>query len=92
MLKGLDGGATKANGGASAPVGPSVATPLLIINLKMLAKNQIFQSEKVHHRIRSPTLTVMWILFCTILPKALAQVNLMEVLHHRLHQLVAHHN
>ena len=27
-LKGLDGGATKANGGASAPVGPSVATPL----------------------------------------------------------------
>ena len=27
-LKGLDGGATKADGGASAPVGPSVATPL----------------------------------------------------------------
>ena len=44
----------------------------IIINLKMLAKSQIVQGEKVHHRIRSPILTVMWILFCTILPKALA--------------------
>ena len=29
-LKGFDGGATKADGGASAPVGPSVATPLTL--------------------------------------------------------------
>ena len=28
-LKGLNGGATKADGRASAPVGPSVATPLV---------------------------------------------------------------
>ena len=29
----IDGGATEANGGASASVGPSVATPLIIIML-----------------------------------------------------------
>ena len=27
----IDGGATEADGGASAPVGPSVATPLIAI-------------------------------------------------------------
>ena len=27
----IDGGATEGDGGASAPVGPSVATPLVII-------------------------------------------------------------
>ena len=28
----IDGGATEADGGASAPVGPSVATPLIILH------------------------------------------------------------
>ena len=30
----VDGGATEADGGASAPVGPSVATPLIAIDIK----------------------------------------------------------
>ena len=30
ISKDLDGGATEADGGASAPVGPSVATPLYV--------------------------------------------------------------
>ena len=29
----IDGGAIEADGGASAPVGPSVATPLFVISL-----------------------------------------------------------
>ena len=29
IYKDIDGGATEADGGASAPVGPSVATPLM---------------------------------------------------------------
>ena len=32
-LKGLNGGVTKADSGASAPVGPSVAMPLVSIEL-----------------------------------------------------------
>ena len=34
ISKDLDGGATEADGRASAPVGPSVATPLLMIPTK----------------------------------------------------------
>jgi len=30
ISKNIDGGATEADGGASAPVGPSVATPLCV--------------------------------------------------------------
>ena len=30
----VDGGATEADGGASAPVGPSVAMPLMVIMVK----------------------------------------------------------
>ena len=33
ISKDLDGGATEADGGASAPVGPSVATPLLNVGV-----------------------------------------------------------
>jgi len=32
ISKNIDGGATEADGEASAPVGPSVATPLLLHN------------------------------------------------------------
>ena len=31
-----DGGATEADGGASAPLGPNVATPLLTLALKLM--------------------------------------------------------
>ena len=41
----IDGGATEADGGASAPVGPSVATPLLIVidSIMMFHSNRIMK-------------------------------------------------
>ena len=39
----IDGGAIEADGGASAPVGPTVATPLLIIKLvRTIQKYKLF--------------------------------------------------
>ena len=41
----IDGGATEADGGASAPVDPSVAMPLLTVairNLERLTTNQVY--------------------------------------------------
>ena len=40
----IDGGATEADGGASAPVGPSVATPLTIATNCKCANNSILHS------------------------------------------------
>ena len=41
----IDGGATEADGGASAPVGPSVATPLSV------TRNSIKGFRKLSHTI-----------------------------------------